>query len=166
MLATIRSIENGEAYEARFERVLGGYSVASVWAMLTENEQLAKWFPELSVADLCVGGAFKFDMGGGNEEQMEILALEPLAVLAYTWAEDRVRFELDETPEGCRLVLIERIARITDHTPRDLAGWHVCLDVIVALLDGRTVESRKALWEKEYEAYKQLIERVRADVSE
>ncbi|MDG0811104.1 SRPBCC family protein [Cohnella rhizosphaerae] len=165
MLATIRSIENGEAYEARFERVWG-HSVASVWAMLTENEQLAKWFPEMSVADLRVGGAFKFDMGGGNAERMEIVALEPLTVLAYTWAEDRVRFELAETPEGCRLALVERIARITDHTPRDLAGWHVCLDVIAALLDGRTVESRKADWEKEYEAYKGLVERVRAGMSE
>ncbi|SFB52475.1 Uncharacterized conserved protein YndB, AHSA1/START domain [Cohnella sp. OV330] len=165
MLAVIQSIENGGAYEARFERVLG-HSVASVWAMLTDNGQLAKWFPELSVDDLRVGGAFKFDMGGGNAERMEILALEPLAVLAYTWAEDRVRFELAETPEGCRLALIERIAQITDHTPRDLAGWHVCLDVIAALLDGRTVESRKAAWEKEYEAYKELIERVRAGSDE
>nr|WP_271751196.1 SRPBCC family protein [Cohnella sp. JJ-181] len=161
MLAVIRSIDDGSAYEARFERVLD-HSVASVWAMLTDNGELAKWFPELRVDDLRVGGALKFDMGGGEEETMEILALEPLAVLAYTWAEDRVRFELAETPEGCRLTLIERIARVTDHTPRDLAGWHVCLDVIVALLDGRTVESRKAAWEKEYEAYKKLIEQVRA----
>lgn len=165
MLATIRSIENGGAYEVRFECTLG-HSVASVWAMLTDNEQLAQWFPELRVEDLRVGGAFKFDIGGGNEEKMEILALKPLAVLTFTWAEDRVRFELTETTEGCRLALIERIARITDHTPRDLAGWHVCLDVIAALLDGRTIESRKALWEKEYEAYKRLIEQVREGVSE
>lgn len=163
-LADIRAIENGE-WEARFERSLG-HGVASVWSMLTDNGQLARWFPELSVDDLRVGGAFKFDMGGGNEEKMEILELKPLALLAYTWAEDQVRFELDETSEGCRLELVEHITRITDHTPRDLAGWHVCLDVIAALLDGREIESRKAAWEEKYEQYKQLIERVRTDAND
>lgn len=154
MLASIERTADG--YEARFERHLK-HPVEKVWSYLTENERLAKWFAELSVDDLREGGVFKFDMGNGTFETMEILELKPYSVLAYTWGEDRVRFELYPEPDGCRLVLVENIARLTDHTPRDLAGWDVCLDVIAALLDGGTIPNRKDVWAGRYEEYKALI---------
>jgi len=65
-----------------------------------------------------------------------------------------IKFDMGD---GCRLVFIEKLNRITDHTPRDLAGWHVCLAVIAALLDGRTIESRKSEWEKWHEQYREAI---------
>jgi hypothetical protein len=102
----------------------------------------------------------KFDMQNGTFEEMEIIELKTYSVLEYTWGEDRVRFELNEESDGSRLVLIEKINKITDHTPRDLAGWHVCLDVINALLDGRAIESRENEWKIWYEKYKQLTESV------
>ncbi|MED1952515.1 SRPBCC family protein [Brevibacillus centrosporus] len=157
MLAFMQKVENG--YIARFERSIK-HSVEKVWALLTENDKLAKWFSELSVDDLREGGVIKFDMGDGTFEEMKILELQTQSVLEYTWAEDIVRFELYPEPEGCQLVLIEKITRITDHTPRDLAGWHVCLDVIIALLDGRTIDSRKEEWAKWYEKYVQAVAEV------
>lgn len=155
MLAVIEQTEGG--YTARFERRLK-HSVEKVWAYLTENDKLAKWFAELSVDDLREGGVYRFDMGNGTFETLEILELKPLAALEYTWDKDRVRFELYPEPWGCRLVLIETILRITDHTPRDLAGWHVCLDVIEALLNDAPISERKPLWEARYRDYKVLIE--------
>lgn len=71
-----------------------------------------------------------------------------------------MRFELHPEAEGCRLVLIEMITKITDHTPKDIAGWDVCLDVIGALLDGRTLESRKEAWSEKYEQYVQVFEQL------
>ncbi|RCX18669.1 uncharacterized protein YndB with AHSA1/START domain [Fontibacillus phaseoli] len=133
------------------------YPVPQVWSFLTENGKLKQWFPELSLAELVEGGAVKFDMGDGSYEEMTLLEVKPSSVLEYTWDRDRVRFELYPTAEGCRLLLIEKITRITDHTPRDLAGWHVCLDVISALLDGRELESRKAEWEKRYAQYREAV---------
>jgi uncharacterized protein YndB with AHSA1/START domain len=153
MLAVIQQVENG--YTARFERHLK-HSVEKVWSSLTENEQLAKWFSELSIDDLREGGVVKFDMQNGTFEEFEILELKWHSVLEYTWGDDQVRFELYPEAEGCRLVLIEKIKRITAHTPRDLAGWHVCLDVIEAMLEGRTLESRQDEWKKCYEKYVQL----------
>ncbi|MFP3380663.1 activator of Hsp90 ATPase 1 family protein, partial [Bacillus sp. SIMBA_069] len=91
---------------------------------------LAKWFSELSVDDLREGGSIKFDMQDGTFEEMKITALETCSVLEYTWGEDLVRFELYSEAEGCLFVLKEYITKLTSHTPRDLAGWHVCLDVI------------------------------------
>jgi hypothetical protein len=54
--------------------------------------------------------------------------------------------------------LIKWFSELEDHTPKDLAGWHVCLDVIKALLDGKTFESRNEEWKIQYELYKQLLD--------
>lgn len=45
-------------------------------------------------------------------------------------------------------------------TPRDLAGWHVCLDVIQALLDGTKIDSRKQEWEKWYPRYVKVFREI------
>jgi uncharacterized protein YndB with AHSA1/START domain len=150
-------VENGHI--ARFERRLK-HSVEKVWSSLTENEELSKWFSELRIDDLREGGIIKFDMQDGSLEEMKILELKINSVLEYTWGEDIVRFELYPEAGGCRLVLIEKIKTITNHTPKDLAGWHVCLDVINALLDGRTIEFREEEWKKWYEEYVGVIAKV------
>lgn len=155
MLAVVQQDEFGTS--VRFERRLK-HSVEKVWSYLTDNEKLTQWFSELKVEDLRLGGRMTFDMQDGNFEEMEITNYRELSVLEYTWGEDRVRFELYPEAEGCRLVLIEKITKITDHTPKDIAGWDVCLDVIEALLEGRTMESRKDVWSAKYEQYVQQFE--------
>ena len=157
MLADIQKADEG--FTARFDRHLK-HSVESVWAYLTENEKLAKWFSELSVDDLREGGSIKFDMQDGTFEEMMITALDTCSVLEYTWGEDVVRFELYPEAEGCLLVLKEYITKLTSHTPRDLAGWHVCLDVIAALLDEREIPSRQEEWKKWYEQYVKAVETI------
>lgn len=155
MLATLQQTKDG--YVARFERHLK-HSVEKVWASLTENDKLQKWFGELSIDDLREGGIIKFDMQDGTFEEMTILELKLHSVLEYTWGEDQVRFELYPEPNGCRLVLIEKINKLTDQSPKDLAGWHVCLNVIEAILDGQEVGPRKTAWEELYKEYSKLIE--------
>jgi uncharacterized protein YndB with AHSA1/START domain len=157
LLALFDKTANG--YTATFVRNLD-HPREKVWAMLTDNNQLKKWFPELRVDELKKGGSFKFDMGNGSFEEMEILGLEQLAILEYTWGDDIVRFELDEENGNTQLKLIEKISEITGHTPRDLAGWHVCLDVIGRLLDDNNIGSRKEEWEKWYEEYKTAVNSV------
>ncbi|SDD93037.1 Uncharacterized conserved protein YndB, AHSA1/START domain [Paenibacillus sp. UNCCL117] len=154
MLAVVNRTDTG--YVACFERRFN-HPAEAVWSMLTENEQLARWFPELRAADLREGGRMTFDMQDGTFEDMTITAYKPLSVLEYAWGEDQVRFELQAEAAGCRLLLIEQIDRITDHTSKDLAGWHVCLDVIEALLDRRTLESREDEWKTRHPQYEQLL---------
>ncbi|WP_433944655.1 SRPBCC family protein [Paenibacillus sp. SN-8-1] len=156
MLAVIRKTQ--DTYVACFERHLK-HSVEDTWAMLTENDKLRQWFSELEVDDLREGGGIKFNMPDGTFKELKIIEFKLHSVLEYTWGgEDRVRFELYPEASGCRLSLIEKMNTITDHTPKDLTGWHVCLDVIQALLENRTVESRKKEWEKRYAEYSLLIE--------
>ncbi|MBU8769126.1 SRPBCC family protein [Cytobacillus oceanisediminis] len=158
MKALLKKETNG--YTAVFERKLK-HPREEIWAMLTDNEQLKKWFPELQAEDLKNDGKFKFDMGDGSFEEMKILGYEKPAILEYSWGDDIVRFELNELKGGTELILIEKISEITDHTPRDLAGWHVCLNVIGRLLDGEKEGSRKEEWKNLYEEYKAVAEAIK-----
>jgi len=159
LLAVVTKTDGG--YTARFERRLK-HPVEKVWAFLTETEKLAKWFPELSIDDLREGGVVKFDMQDGTFEELKILELKPLKVFEYMWGEDQVRFELYPEADGsCRLVLIEKIHKLTDHSPKDLAGWHVCLDVLAAVLDDREAKPHGEQWEKRYAEYAPIVSRLR-----
>jgi uncharacterized protein YndB with AHSA1/START domain len=154
MIATIQ--KENTIYTARFERHFH-HSVEEVWSMLTDNEKLQQWFNELEVADLRIGGLIKFDMQDGTFIDMEILDYEPFKVLAFEWGKDTARFELYSVSEGCQLTFIETLSSFTEHTIKDLAGWHVCLDVIESLLDGRTILSREEEWKTWYMKYKELL---------
>ncbi|SFE80329.1 Uncharacterized conserved protein YndB, AHSA1/START domain [Paenibacillus algorifonticola] len=153
-IAVIEKLEKG--YYARFER-FWNHSAEQVWAMLTDNDKLALWFAELRVSELRKGGSMTFDMGNGELMPMEIFELEPGTVLAFAWDDNVVRFELHQEAEGCRLLLVEQLTELNDHTPKDLAGWHVCLDVIEALLNGQSHDSRDSDWKQWYPRYIELL---------
>ena len=153
MIADIQKSVNG--YTARFERDLK-HSVEAVWAMLTENDKLATWFSELRIDELREGGVIKFDMQDGTYMDMHIIELKTRSIFEFTWDKDVVRFELYPQQVGCKLVLTEKIKTITNQTKKDLAGWHVCLDVIQALLDG-TVIARDEEWKKWFEKYDEAV---------
>lgn len=106
MLAKVERAEAG--YTARFEHHWN-HSVQEVWSYLTDNEKLAKWFTELHVEELREGGLIKFNMQDGTFEELTIVELKIPSVLAYTWGDDIVHFELDQEPNGCRLVLTEKL---------------------------------------------------------
>ena len=52
MIADIKQVENG--YIARYERQIK-HPIEHVWAMLTDNEELEKWFQELRLETLARG---------------------------------------------------------------------------------------------------------------
>ncbi|MGN7760290.1 SRPBCC family protein [Paenibacillus sp. 22594] len=155
MIATLQAAPRG--ITATFERHYK-HPVDKLWAMLTDNALLAKWFPELKAQDLSAGGSMIFDMRDGSSVVMEIMDMMVNSVLEYTWGNDRVRFELSPDTDGTRLLLIESMTEITSHTAKDLSGWHVCLDVIEALLDGEELQNRKKVWEQWFVEYTRLVE--------
>src|SRR5438128_7201639 len=61
---------------------------------------------------------------------------DPPRVFAFDWGEENLRFELRPEGDGCLLVFTNtlddrsKLARVG-------AGWHLCLDVLEANLDGR-----------------------------
>lgn len=149
-------VKDKSGYKATFVRKFA-QSTEEVWAMLTENPKLQQWFSELTIEDLRKGGAIKFDMGNGEYENMAILDYEDGKKLAFEWGEDEVRFGLSSENGETRLELVETITKIIPHTAKDLAGWHVCLDAIEALLEGKEI-AREEEWNKEYPEYQRLLE--------
>ena len=161
MIAKIKSENN--VLTALYERTIN-HSVDDVWAYLTENNKLQQWFSELEIQELKTDGEILFDLGDGNFERMQITEFVPKEIFAFTWDKNTVRFELEARESSCLLVFKEYLHEVTEHTPKDLAGWHVCLDVIEALLDGKSIEEREALWKACYPKYKQAVADAKADL--
>lgn len=149
-------IQDEHGYIATFARILS-HAPESVWPMLVDNQKIKQWFPELSIQELKKGGAIRFDFGNGSYEEMAILHYKEGSILGFEWGEDEVHFEVQPLEGKTQLILIETIRQLTPHTAKDLAGWHVCLDVIQAQLDEKGI-AREQEWEKELPAYQRLLD--------
>ncbi|MEK5233743.1 SRPBCC family protein [Lysinibacillus sp. FSL K6-0232] len=161
MLATIEKQTNH--YVATFERPLP-YSVDAVWAAITKNENLQKWMGNLEIIALHKDGKIHFNMNDGTDAYEEITITDYIEkeVLEFDWATDTVRFELSSTANGSLLLLIETIQELTDHTPKDLAGWHICLDLLANVLNG--IEHQHfpmENWQQHFVEYQKLTEAVK-----
>jgi uncharacterized protein YndB with AHSA1/START domain len=110
---------------------------AVVWQALTEREQLRSWFP----SDVIVSGG-RWEVGAAitfpfPPEVMdltlagEVLDVDEPHVLAFTWGEDTLRFELSADTDGTRLVLIDELP--PGAAARNAAGWERCLDRLAGL---------------------------------
>jgi uncharacterized protein YndB with AHSA1/START domain len=127
-----------------------------VWRALTEREQLRSWFP----CDVIVSGG-RWEVGVAitfpfPPEVMdrtltgEVLEVDEPNVLAYTWGEDTLRFELSAEGDGTRLVLIDELP--AGAAARNAAGWETCLD----RLEG--IEPAPDGWQPRFEHYAAAFE--------
>jgi uncharacterized protein YndB with AHSA1/START domain len=130
----------GDVSVLRYERRLA-HPVERVWRALTDDVDLAAWFPTTVEGERRDGAPlrFSFRRGDGAPFDGEMLACVPPSLLELRWSDDILRFELEPDPDpggtGCILRL-----RVTfperGKAARDAAGWHVCLEGLVALCDG------------------------------
>jgi uncharacterized protein YndB with AHSA1/START domain len=129
-------------YVLRFERRLA-HSMTEVWHALTDPEALGHWFPQDVEADLRPGGKILFSHRKGEAYESlpgfdgEIIDFDPPRLLSYTWGGDLLRWELLPDPAGCLLIFSDTITEL-GKAARDAAGWHVCLEALVAWLTGMT----------------------------
>ena len=110
----------------RFERRLR-HPPARVWAALTELESLRHWHPSPFELEPQVGGTVRFvPPDGAAFGEGRVVAYEPPHVLAYTWGEDLLRWEVEPDGDGTRLVLTHTFDD-RGKAARDAAGWDLCL---------------------------------------
>jgi uncharacterized protein YndB with AHSA1/START domain len=127
----------------RFERVLR-HSAERVWSALTELDGLRGWHPSPFELEPRVGGTVRYLPPDGSAfGEGEVTEYEPRRVLAYTWGEDHLRWELRPHAEGTLLVLTHTF---DDHfkAARDAAGWHLCLDALATSLAGSEAAAQPA----------------------
>ncbi|SNY55264.1 SRPBCC domain-containing protein [Paractinoplanes atraurantiacus] len=112
-----------------------------VWGALTEPEQLDQWAPFVPVRNLGSLGETTLTMvDGATREQTPavVTRAEAPSVLEYSWGEDLLRWELEETAGGTRLILRHTLSHPGTEA-MVAAGWHLCAEVLRRLLDGRPV---------------------------
>lgn len=138
-------------------------SPEKVWDSITNNEHFKKWMAHLEIVDLRKNGKmlFNYNDGSGKFEEMKITDYENQSVIEFEWGEDTVRFEVLPTDVGSKLIMKEFINHLTDHTPKDLAGWQVCLMHLSNVITDELIEIPDNEWEKWYEEYKVLVEQYR-----
>jgi uncharacterized protein YndB with AHSA1/START domain len=160
MHGTYETIDERDA--VRFERRYP-HPVEKVWRAVTDPAELKHWFPAEVTVDLRAGGAMRFVFPDGEmpPTEGEVTEFDPPRVFAFTWDQDRLRFELE--PEGggaaCRLRFLHVIAE-PDAAARNAAGWHVCLEMLSRHLAGEPAAAPGSAPTEDWrELYEEYIER-------
>jgi len=74
-----------------------------------------------------------------------MLVFDPPEVMEFTWGTDQLRIELQADGAGTLLTLTDTFDEL-GKAARDGAGWHECLDRLVADLDGTPQRPMGELW--------------------
>jgi uncharacterized protein YndB with AHSA1/START domain len=121
----------------RFERTLR-HPPERVWRSITESDELAEWHPTPFEFERMVGGTVTFLPTGDVPDMPDgrVTDYEPPRLLAYTWDEDELRWELRPHDDGCLLILTHTFED-RFKAARDAAGWHVCLEALASALGGK-----------------------------
>jgi uncharacterized protein YndB with AHSA1/START domain len=143
----------------RFERRLP-HAPSKVWRVLTDNAELAYWFPARIDGAREPGAKLKFVFFDKTPEVMddglralvhasqkdadtwppgtmdgEMRIVDPPRLLEYTWGGEVLRFEL--TPRGAETDLVFTHT-FADGSQADkfAAGWHICFDSLTGRMSG------------------------------
>jgi uncharacterized protein YndB with AHSA1/START domain len=124
---------------------------AVVWQALTQREQLRSWFPTDVIVDggrWEVGATITFPFPPEVLDLTltgEVLEVDEPNLLAFTWGDDTLRFELFPEADGTRLVLFDELP--AEAAARNAAGWENCLDRLAGL------EPAPDAWQARFERY-------------
>lgn len=112
---------------------------AKVWDALTDPAQLRQWAPFDSDRNLGKPGTARLTTVGApspHVTETRVTRADPPKTLEYNWGEGDMRWELEPIGAGgTRLTLWAQINR--GWISMGAAGWHVCFDVLDALLAGQ-----------------------------
>ncbi|PJJ53801.1 activator of Hsp90 ATPase-like protein [Mumia flava] len=166
----------GDSVVLRYTRDLA-HPPEKVWRAITESEHLKAWFPADIIGQRVEGASLRIAFWpeaieqAGDEIEASgldlddavlpgtLLTWDPPRVFAFTWDSEHLTFELAPTDAGTRLAVT---VRATEPGPRGFAstatGYHVCLDALVASLDGDDADIFDATRIEELEAaYGRLV---------
>lgn len=136
-------LRDGDTVGLRFERHLS-HPVERVWRALTDSDQLRHWMPVDIVGERVEGGSvaatFWPDVVAKcqiPEPKMtgRILTWDPPHTFSWMWDSDTLTFELHPSESGTRLVFTTWVVDTTAGVDKTAAGYHVCLDQLVLLVE-------------------------------
>jgi uncharacterized protein YndB with AHSA1/START domain len=140
-LADATVVADGDTWTLIFIRDLP-HPPAKVWAALTDPERLDQWAPFAAARDLSTTGDTTLTAVDGPDRSdigATVLRADAPELLEYTWGDDLLRWELSGVAGGTRLTLRHTMAAKPGMDAMVAAGWHLCLAVLLRLLDGDPV---------------------------
>lgn len=159
-LAAVQAQPAGSRWTLVFVRDLR-HPPEKVWVALTDPAQLREWSPYTADRDLSSPGDATLTMiDSDTTEDLSAMVThaEPPTLLEYTLGDDLLRWELAPNGSGTRLTLRHTV-QDQGWLPKVAAGWHLCLVVVEALLDGEPIgpiRGQDALnygWQELHDAY-------------
>jgi uncharacterized protein YndB with AHSA1/START domain len=150
MDGTRQTIDGRDAL--RFERHLD-HSVERVWRAVTEPAELARWF--VAVVDWKPELGEVFEAAG---QRGQVTELDEPHTIAWTWSEERYRFELSPEGDGCMLVFTHVFTEEWGPAWQHAAGWEAYFNRLDAHLAGGFLSE-----EDVHEGFPELLERYKAN---
>lgn len=118
-----------------------------LWKHLTDPAKLKYWFPcELDILPT-VGTVVTFTFPGERPMEGTVLEADKPRLLAYTWDEEVLRWELENDDDGCLLTLTNTV-QDGQSIARAAAGWHLTLMGLDDYLNERSLGQDPALWDE------------------
>jgi uncharacterized protein YndB with AHSA1/START domain len=155
-------LKHDDSWEIRFERRLA-HPAQAVWDAITGPGRMSLWFDRTEFpVPLEIGGVIRFFHDAvGLESRGRITALDPPRLIEWMWSsnftpDQLMSWRIEPEGEGCRLILRQRMGDVT-LVGRTTAGWHVCLDRMAAVLDGRPAGDHMTGWSPLFEHYKGVL---------
>jgi uncharacterized protein YndB with AHSA1/START domain len=147
---------HGDVSVLRYERHLA-HPQERVWRAITEDADLAAWFPTTIEGPRRKGAPLRFAFRQGEAEPFggEMLAFVPPTLMELRWSDDVLRFELQpETGENSTGCILRLSVTFTEFgkAARDAAGWHICLERLSAFSDG-TAPPEPDRWKELHSTY-------------
>jgi len=141
----------GDRWTLTFTRRLA-HPREKVWRAVTEPEHLAVWYPQQIVGERKAGAALRFVSSAGDGFDGQMLVFDPPSVMEFTWGTDLLRIQLEADGPGTLLTLTDTFDDV-GKAARDAAGWHECLDLLAADLDGTPPPTRGQTWRQVHPVY-------------
>lgn len=136
-------------------------SIDKVWEVITNNQFLKQWFPELRFTELKAGGTLHFESEKMDMSfDMMVYDVEAPSLLSFEWGEgDIVTFELESLDESTTQINYSQWIHHVDldHHAKDVTGWLICMQKIAAIINGNDIPDTMELYNEYYEDIALLV---------
>ncbi len=138
-----RITRDGNEVSLHFERDLS-HPPERVWRAITESDQLRHWMPCDIVGPREAGAEVVVPFWDDVAEKYSIdepvlagriVTWDPVRRFAWEWDDELLSYQLEPTATGTRLTLVVRLSPKGPGADKVGAGYHTCLDHLVALVD-------------------------------
>lgn len=128
-----------------------------LWKHLTDPEKLKYWFP--CALDILPrkGAVVTFTFPGQRPMEGTVLEAEKPRLLAYTWDEEVLRWEIEDDDDGGSLLTLTNTVQEGQDIARSAAGWHLTLMGLDDYLNERSLGQDPALWDQYVARYEEQL---------